>query len=102
MLRHTVDDAKLHEFLSEHLEWMRGNEKAGQIFLSGPTQPTTASALDGLTIIAAASREAADSLAQQDPLIRSGAVTYSMHSWIINEGRIGLTLFLSDQTALLS
>ena len=40
----------------------------------------------------ALSREAADALAQQDPLIRSGAVTYSMHTWSINEGRIALTL----------
>ena len=92
MLRHTEDDAKLHELLSEHLEWMRGNEKAGRIFASGPTAPTAGSELNGLTIIEAASREAADALAQQDPLIRSGAVTYSMHTWSINEGRIALTL----------
>jgi len=92
MLRHTEDGAKLHEHLSEHLEWMRGYEKAGRIFLSGPTEPTAGSELNGLTIIEAASREAADALAQQDPLIRSGAVTYSMHTWSINEGRIALTL----------
>ena len=40
MLRHTEDGAKLRELLSEHLEWMRGNEKDGRIFLSGPTEPT--------------------------------------------------------------
>ncbi len=90
MLRHTEDDAKLHVLLSEHLEWMGANEKAGLIFASGPTEPTAGSELNGLTIIEAASLEAADALAQQDPLIRSGAVTYSMHSWNINEGRIVL------------
>ena len=43
----------------------------------------------------------ADELAQQDPLIRSGAVTYSLHTWNVNEGRIALTLYLSDQSASL-
>ena len=101
MLRHTEDGAKLRELLSEHLEWMRGNEKDGRIFLSGPTEPTAGSELNGLTIIEASSREAADALAQQDPLIRAGAVTYSMHTWNIDQGRIALTLYLSDQSASL-
>jgi uncharacterized protein YciI len=101
MLRNTVEVAMLHEHLSEHLEWMRGNEKAGRIFLSGTTERTAGSELDGLTIIEAVSREAADTLAQQDPLIRSGAVTYSMHTWSVNEGRIALSLYLSDQSASL-
>ena len=101
MLRHTEDGAKLRELLSDHLEWMRGNEKAGRVFLSGPTEPSAGSGLNGLTIIEASSREAADALAQQDPLIRAGAVTYSMHTWNVNEGRIALTLYLSDQSASL-
>lgn len=98
MLRHTEDAAKMHEHLAEHLEWMRGNEKAGRVFLSGPAEPTAGSELNGLTIIEAASRDEADALAQQDPLIRSGAVTYSMHDWNVNEGRIALTFYLSDQS----
>jgi len=98
MLRHTKDGGKLHEHLSEHLEWMHGNEKDGRVFMSGPTD---GSELNGLTIIEAASREVADELAQQDPLIRSGAVTYSLHTWNVNEGRIALTLYLSNQSALL-
>lgn len=53
MLRHTEDDAKLHEHLSEHLDWMRGNDKDGRIFASGPTEPTAGCALNGLTIIEA-------------------------------------------------
>lgn len=101
MLRHTEDGAKLHELLSEHLEWMRGNEKAGRIFMSGPTEPTVGSELNGLTIIKVASREAADALAQHDPLVRSGAVTYSLHTWNIDQGRIALTLYFSDQSASL-
>jgi hypothetical protein len=40
MLRHTEDGAKLHEFLSEHLERMRDNEKAGRISCRGrPSRP---------------------------------------------------------------
>jgi putative NADH-flavin reductase/uncharacterized protein YciI len=90
MLRHTEDGAKLHELLPEHLEWMHEHEKAGHIFLSGPTEQTAGSEINGLTIIKAASREAADALALQDPLIRAGAVTYSMNTWNISEGRITL------------
>jgi uncharacterized protein YciI len=101
MLRHTADGAKLHELLSEHLKWMSGNEKAGRIFLSGPTERTVGSELDGLTIINSASLEAANALALQDPLVRAGAVTYSMHTWNINEGQIAVTLNLSEQQASL-
>ncbi len=91
MLRHTQDEAKLHERLSEHLAWIGANAKAGLVFASGPTEPTVGSGLNGLTIIEAISREAADALAQQDPLIRSGAVTYLLHTWTVNEGLLALT-----------
>jgi len=99
MLRRTRDPALLRANVGAHLRWMIAAEKAGHIMLSGPVAPdATASPLDGLTIIRAASLEAAHALAAEDPFIQLGAVDYDMREWIVNEGSIALTVTLSDST----
>lgn len=101
MLRRTEDPVLLRERLTEHLEWMISEEKRGNIFLSGPVAPGDGPALHGLTIIQANSMAEAESIARLDPLIKSGAMTYSLHLWSINEGQLKFTINLSDSTVSL-
>ena len=101
MLRRTRDPALLRQHLDEHLRWMIGEEGRGRIFLSGTAEPADDVALDGLTVLQAGSLEEARAVADRDPLIVSGAVAYSLHPWIANEGSLTLTVRLSDSSGAL-
>jgi len=46
----------------------------------------------------AKSIEEAETIASQDPFIKSGTFTYEMHEWTVNEGGIPLFVSLSDST----
>ena len=101
MLRRTANPALLLEKLGAHLAWMVGAEKAGHIFLSGPIAPHDgATALNGLTIIRAENLAQANGIAQQDPFVRQGIVTFEMCEWAVKEGAISLTVTISDSTVL--
>lgn len=99
MLRRTVNGALLRDNLTAHLTWMIGEEKRGKIFLSGPVAPHDGpTQLHGLTILRAADMAEAEAIARQDPLIQTGAVTFELRAWTVNEGAIPLTVTLSDST----
>ena len=101
MLRRTEDLTKLGELIHEHLQWMQSKEKEGSAFLSGTTEATAAAALNGLTIFQVDTNKDAEALAREDPLTKSGAVSFSLHKWTVNEGRVTITLDLSDWTVSL-
>lgn len=97
MLRRTVKPDVQRASLGDHLRWMIAAEKAGQIFLSGPIVPREgAAALDGLTLIRAASFEDAEAIAQGDPFVVRGIVAFELREWIANEGSLSVTVTLSD------
>lgn len=99
MLRRTVRPSLIADKLVAHLAWMIEAEKAGHIFLSGPVTPREGGTkLNGLTILHVASLDEAERLAQQDPLVTAGIVTFELFEWTVNEGAIPLTLTLSDST----
>jgi uncharacterized protein YciI len=81
---------------------LREKEWEGRIFLSGPTDDVSGHSLNGLTIINAHSRKAAEALAAEDPLVKSGSVSYSLHIWHINDGKIALDVLLSDKSGSLN
>jgi uncharacterized protein len=90
---------KLKALLPAHLEYMIGLEKSGVLFASGPLSdgsgpPSGA----GLTILRAASAEAARAMAEADPFVRSGLRTFELKEWTIMEGTLGLRVNLSDQS----
>jgi uncharacterized protein len=90
---------KLKPLLAAHLEYMIGLEKRGVLFASGPLSdgagpPTGA----GLTILRAASAEAARALAEADPFVINKLRTFELKEWTIMEGTLGLKVNLSDQS----
>jgi uncharacterized protein YciI len=102
MLRRTEKPAKIPELLAAHLRWMIERERAGVVFLSGPVAPRQgAVALDGMTLLRTDTIEQAEDIAQQDPFVLNGAVSFEMREWTAFEGAIRLELTLSDSTVVL-
>jgi uncharacterized protein len=103
MLRRTVRPERLTpELLLEHLQWMVAQEDAGAVFASGPFEEPglPRGAAGGLSILRAASIEAATSIADADPLVEGGAVTYKMKTWILMEGDLHVRLSCARRRAV--
>ena len=102
MLRRTEKPAQIPALLAAHLRWMIEREREGVVFLSGPVAPRQgAVALDGMTLLRTDTIEQAEAIAQQDPLVLNGAVSFEMREWTAFEGAIRLELNLSDSTVVL-
>jgi uncharacterized protein YciI len=90
--------------LPAHLEYQAGLEKAGKLAFAGPMSDETGDLMQGvgLIIYRANSLEEARILADADPMHQSGARTYVMRRWMINEGSLNLNVGLSTNSVVLS
>ena len=84
--------------LEEHLEYQVSLEKRGIMFGAGPFWDDTEENWngEGMVIIRAGSLAEADAIAAADPMHRSGARTYTVRPWLLNEGCLTLTVRYSD------
>lgn len=97
-----VDPSTLQDHLLAHLSYMIELEKTGVLFASGPLfDGKGAFTGDGITIVRAASFDEASQIADQDPFARANLRRSSVHRWIVNEGRITVSVDLSDRGATL-
>ncbi len=97
-----VSREKAEANLGVHLDYQIELEKAGILFGAGPlwndgvsNGPPSA----GLVIVRAASFDEAKAIADADPMHSSGARSYTMRRWKLNEGALTVRLNFSDQTA---
>lgn len=82
-----------------HLHYQIALEKRGIMYGAGPaTRPGEDKPAFGLIIIRAKDEAEARAIAAADPMHASGARTFELYSWSLNEGRISVTLDFSDQT----
>jgi uncharacterized protein YciI len=90
--------------LPQHLEYQKEMEETGRLFLAGPLSDLTGEEMSGggLIIYRASSMAEARELADSDPMHNSGARTYTLRRWLINEGSISLTMGLATQKINLS
>ncbi|MDX2039270.1 MAG: YciI family protein [Isosphaeraceae bacterium] len=91
--------APIKEHLHAHLAYLESLEVDGKLFMAGPffnEDPETWSG-DGLLIYNASSFEEAVSIAEADPLHRSGARTFSIRPWLLNDGCLALQVRFSNQ-----
>lgn len=90
--------------LPQHLAYQKEMEETGRLFLAGPLSDSTGEEMSGggLIIYRATSMMAARELADNDPMHKSGARTYTLRCWLINEGSISLTMGLATQKIALS
>lgn len=85
--------------LPAHLAYQAELEARGTLFLAGPVSDETGDLMQGMGLIIyrADSLEEARSFAEEDPMHKSGARTYVLRRWLINEGSLSLSVKLSAQ-----
>ncbi len=90
--------------LADHLAYQAQLERAGQLAFAGPMSDETGEHMQGvgLIIYRADSLEAAHKLAEDDPMHKSGARSFVLRRWMINEGSLNLSVGLSTGTNVLS
>ena len=90
--------------LPDHLAYQAELERAGQLAFAGPMSDETGDHMQGMGLIIyrADNLEAARALAQADPMHKSGARTFVLRRWMINEGSVTVSAKLSTGGATLS
>jgi uncharacterized protein YciI len=90
--------------LPDHLAYQAQLERAGQLAFAGPMSDETGEHMQGMGLIIyrADSLEAARKLAEGDPMHKSGARSFVLRRWMINEGSLNLSVGLSTGTSALS
>lgn len=86
--------------MEDHLKFQMSLEKQGIMFAAGPlwTDDERFWEGEGMVIVRAASAEAATAIAEQDPMHKSGARTFRVRPWMVNEGSITVRVDFSSQT----
>jgi uncharacterized protein len=85
--------------IEAHLEFQVGLERAGVLFAAGPlwTDDEQSWEGEGMVIVRASSRDAAIAIAEQDPMHVSGARSFHVRPWLINEGSVTVQINYSTQ-----
>lgn len=86
--------------IEEHLKFQVQLERDGILYAAGPmwTDDEQSWEGEGLVIVKAASRAEAVAIAERDPMHISGARSFRVRPWLINEGTVTITLNNSNQT----
>lgn len=86
--------------LEEHLKYQVQIEREGIMFAAGPlwTDDEQSWEGEGMVVVRAASRDEAIAIAERDPMHKSGARTFKVRPWLINEGTVTVRLDYSSQT----
>ena len=85
VLRIIVDRAIYEPHLPAHLRYLKQLDADGILVLSGPFADRTG----GMIIVQAADREAAQAIAEADPLVAQGVDDYVLREWRITGGDAG-------------
>lgn len=89
---------KVMAHVEEHLAFQVELEHQGIMFAAGPVFADNGSTWlgEGLVIIRSESLIDAERIAASDPMHRSGARTYQVRPWLVNEGSITVRISYSD------
>lgn len=90
--------APIMEVLDEHLQFQIDLERRGIMFGAGPfwTDDEQSWEGDGMVIIRAGSLSEARQIAASDPMHKSGARTFTVRPWLLNEGSLTIKVSYSD------
>jgi uncharacterized protein YciI len=99
-----VAPEEMQKHLPAHLAFQQARETDRALFLAGPLSDLAGDNLEGvgLIIYRAESLEAARAIADADPMHASGARTYEIRRWLVNEGSLRLDAGLSTGGVSLS
>lgn len=97
----TPEDLKA--ILPAHLTYQGKLEDEGTLVFAGPMSDESGMQMQGMGLIIyrAASFEAARAIANADPMHASGARSFTLRKWMINEGNLTLNIGLSRQSVRL-
>lgn len=95
---------QLKAVLPDHLAYQKTLEQQGNLAFAGPMSDLSGENMQGfgLIIYRAESFEQARQLAEADPMHISGARSFTLRRWLINEGSVRLNVGLSTQSIDLS
>lgn len=84
--------------LQEHLAYQLQLERTGVMFAAGPFADDQGQEWEGegMVIIRAQSLEEARQIAANDPMHKSGARTFRVRPWLLNEGSLTLKVTYSN------
>jgi uncharacterized protein len=87
------------ENLDTHRAYLRNLEERDVLFGAGPLWTDDGQYFegDGLLIYRASSVDEAMAIAQADPMHSSGARTFKIRPWLLNDGSITIRVTLSEQ-----
>jgi uncharacterized protein YciI len=90
--------------LPDHLTYQAELERSGALAFAGPMSDETGDHMQGMGLIIyrADSLEAARDLAENDPMHKTGARSFTLRRWMINEGSMTVSVGLSTNHATLS
>lgn len=92
-----VPASELQANLKAHLLYLIDLEKKGILFASGPLFDRDGTMTgEGLTVVRAASIDEAERLAAADPFVVAGQRRPTVKRWVVNEGRITVSVDISD------
>lgn len=85
--------------LPDHRAYLRELEDSDKLFAAGPLWTADGNLFegDGLLVYRAADTEEAKQIADADPLHSSGARTYEIMPWLLNDGSLNIRVLLSRQ-----
>ena len=91
--------AALEMHLGEHLAYQKDLEARGITFAAGPFADDTETdwSGEGMIIVRAASLTEARAIAESDPMHSSGARTFRVRPWLLNEGSYTVSVRYSEQ-----
>ncbi len=100
----TGDMSSILPHMGPHLAYQKKLETEGILFAAGPFADDREHYWEGagMVIIRASSLAAAQEIAEADPMHRSGARTFRIRPWLLNEGSFSVTITYSDGGRTLS
>lgn len=90
-----VADVKAN--LPDHLAYQRTLEERNILVLAGPLSDASGKEMQGagLIVYRATSMDEAQKLAENDPMHKSGARSFTLRKWLVNEGSLNISIGLS-------
>lgn len=96
------DDLKA--ILPDHLSYIQSLEVSGQLLMAGPMSDETGEEMQGagMLVLRAGSMDEARALASNDPMHSTGARSFTVRRWLVNEGSLSVSVGLSTGKVALS
>lgn len=87
------------ENIQAHLTFQKSLEEQGIMFAAGPhwTDDEQSWKGDGMVVIRARSLAEARAIAEKDPMHSSGARTFTVRPWLVNEGTVTIKLNYAER-----